>query len=212
MFTGLIEEIATIANIRNIGSGKRITVNAKKIMDDLAIDDSVAINGVCQTVVELGDNHFTVEAVEETISKTTFGKLRNNQKVNLERALRLSDRLGGHIVQGHVDTTGRIGTINQLAAGRNIWIEFPGQFRKYIIQHGSICIDGVSLTVARVEGTKFMVTVIPHTRNVTTIGTISPGENVNLEFDIIGKYVENISKHQEKSNSIWDAFIDQPNY
>lgn len=212
MFTGLIEEIGRIANIRSIGTGKRISIYAKKIFDDLKIDDSVAVNGVCQTVVSHGDGIFTVEAVEETINKSNFSNLRNNQEVNLERALRLSDRLGGHLVQGHVDTTGRIVSVNQLAAGKNIWIEFPKEYEKYIIEHGSICIDGVSLTVARLEENRFMVTVIPHTRNVTTIGNMKPGYSVNLEFDLIGKYVEKMTKSGGNKKSILDSFIDQPDY
>jgi riboflavin synthase len=192
MFTGLIEEIGTIKAIRTVGGGRRITVHAKKIMNDLKIDDSVALNGTCQTVVSLTPDSFDVEAVEETIRKTTLGRFATGMKINLERAAKLGDRMGGHLVQGHVDCTGYILSIIPEGAGKLVWISFPGEFRKYIVPIGSICIDGVSLTIAKAEATKFMVSVIPHTWQVTLFNELKSGTQVNLEFDIIGKYVENM--------------------
>ena len=208
MFTGLIEEIGTVKAIRPIGRGKRITVTADKIMDDLKVDDSVALNGVCQTVVGLTGNTFDVEAVEETLRKTTLGKLINGQKINLERAAKLGDRMGGHLVQGHVDCTGHVLSIIPESTGKLLWISFPTQLRKYIVPVGSICIDGVSLTVAKVDADKFMVAVIPHTWELTMFKDLKTGSEVNLEFDIIGKYVENMTNPLLNKNEInskhWD--------
>ncbi len=199
MFTGLIEEIGTVEAIRPIGRGKRITVLANKIMEDLKVDDSVALNGACQTVVDITGNTFDVEAVEETLRKTTLGKFISGKKINLERAAKLGDRMGGHLVQGHVDCVGHILTIIPESAGKLVWISFPSQIRKYIVPVGSICIDGVSLTVAKVEADKFMVAVIPHTWDLTMFKELKNGQEVNLEFDIIGKYVENmVNPHLNK--------------
>jgi len=185
MFTGLIEEIGTIKNISPLGSGRRITVEASHIMDDLKIDDSVAINGVCQTVVEHTEKTFLVEAVEETLKKTGFGNLRPGLKVNLERAARLGDHMGGHLVQGHVDCTGNVISVRQQPASHVLWISFPSAYEKYIVPVGSICIDGVSLTAADVKSNKFMVSIIPHTWKMTTLNELKAGSLVNLEFDII---------------------------
>jgi riboflavin synthase len=202
MFTGLIEEIGIIKSISPKGGGKRITVQAKKMMDDLKIDDSVALNGVCQTVVGRMTDTFDVEAVEETIRKTTFNQLTPGKKINLERATKLGDRMGGHLVQGHVDCVGNVLTIHPESAGKLVWISFPEQFRKYVVPVGSVCIDGVSLTVAKVEATKFMVSIIPHTWDVTMFRELKTGAKVNLEFDIIGKYVENmLDPHLNKSGN-----------
>ena len=202
MFTGLIEEIGTIKVIKPVGGGKRFTVQAKKIMDDLKIDDSVALNGVCQTVVSLTNDTFDVEAVEETLRKTTLGQFTSGEKINLERAAKLGDRMGGHLVQGHVDCTGHVLTIHPEAAGKLVWISFPEKFRKYVVPVGSICVDGVSLTAAKVEATKLMIAVIPHTWDVTMFKELKAGAQVNLEFDIIGKYVENmVNPHMGKADS-----------
>ena len=198
MFTGLIEEIGTIKTIRPIGGGKRITVQANKIMDDLKIDDSVALNGACQTVVSRTGDTFDVEAVEETLRKSTLGKFTPGKKINLERAAKLGDRMGGHLVQGHVDCTGHILSIQPEAAGKLVWISFPGEFNRYIVPVGSICI--VSLTVAKIEGTKFMVSVIPHTWELTMMRELKSGTEVNLEFDMIGKYVERMVEPQLHKN------------
>jgi riboflavin synthase len=201
MFTGLIEEIGTIKAIKPVGGAKRFTVQAKKIMDDLKIDDSVALNGACQTVVSLTNDTFDVEAVEETLRKTTLGQFTPGKKINLERAAKLGDRMGGHLVQGHVDCTGHVLTIHPEATGKLVWISFPEKFRKYVVPVGSICIDGVSLTVAKVETTKLMVSVISHTWSVTMFKELKAGAQVNLEFDIIGKFVENmVNPHLGKSD------------
>lgn len=214
MFTGLIEEIGIIKSIRSIGGGKKITVEAFKILDDLKIDDSVALNGACQTVVAINGNQFDVEAVEETLIKTTLSGFISGKKINLERAAKLGDRMGGHLVQGHVDTVGTVSSIEKLSTGVLIWISFDKQFDKYMVNTGSICIDGVSLTSARVESARFMVSIIPHTFKMTTLSQLSPGDKVNLEFDIIGKYIDkmmNIKQNQD-SISFWDNYKDQPEF
>ncbi len=216
MFTGLIEEIGIIKGITSIGGGRRITVNAKEITDDIKIDDSVAINGVCQTVVSAAPASFTVEAVEETIAKTTFNAFRAGMEVNLERAIRLGDRMGGHIVQGHGDCVGSVLSVEKLSTGIELWISFPGEKSVYVAPQGSITIDGVSLTTARINGASFMASIIPHTWSVTTLRNLRPGSKVNLEFDIIGKYVFNIMQKRNAPEgqrlSPLDIYIDQPEY
>jgi riboflavin synthase len=214
MFTGLIEEIGIIRAIKHFGGGRRFTIEAKKVMNDLNIDDSVSLNGVCQTVVALNERQFEVEAVEETLRKTTLLNFRTGMKINLERASKLGDRMGGHLVQGHVDCRGTVISIQKQSAGILIWISFSNEFRKYIVPAGSICIDGVSLTTARVEPAKFMISIIPHTWELTTLKDLKQGSEVNLEFDIIGKYVEKMVEPYKSGNtsgkSYLEQFIDQP--
>jgi riboflavin synthase len=217
MFTGLIEEIGTIKSLRPEGGGFRIVVSASKITEDLQIDDSVSINGVCQTVVACNSKSFEAVAVEETLRKTTFGRLRAGDSVNLERALKVGDRLGGHFVQGHVDCVGEIRSIVKERTAVNLWISFPIEFGKYIVNTGSICVNGISLTSARVENNLFMVAVIPHTWENTTFKAAKVGDSVNLEFDIIGKYIEklmfeNKSETGKTKSSPLDKFIDQPDF
>jgi riboflavin synthase len=211
MFTGLIEEIGIIKAIKPIGGGRRISVEAYKVMDDLKIDDSISLNGTCQTVVSRTDKTFDVEAVEETLSKTSFLKFHPGKKINLERASRLGDRMGGHLVQGHVDCRGKVTDIRKLNTGINLWINYPKEYSKYLVSAGSICIDGVSLTVAQLEDLKFMVSIIPHTWEMTTLCELNTGGEVNLEFDIIGKYIERIMNHNPvKEKSFLEQYIDQP--
>lgn len=202
MFTGLVEEIGKISAVSPIGKGLRVTVEAKKIMDDLHVDDSVAINGVCQTVVSHSSSQFTVEAVEETTRKTNFAQLRAGTLVNLERSMRPDGRLGGHIVQGHVDTTGKIIQIIPETAGTLVKVNFPAEFRKYVPPLGSISINGISLTIARAESNNFTLSVIPHTFNQTTLSTLQVGAVVNIEFDILGKYIENLMRYGNSAPTI----------
>jgi riboflavin synthase len=215
MFTGLIEEIGKIKSVRSLGGGRSITVTARKIMDDVKIDDSVSINGACQTVVSVGADYFEVEAVEETLAKSTLGKMRYGDRVNLERAAKVGDRLGGHIVQGHVDTTGTVKSIEKQLTGILVWVEFPIQFARYAVQHGSICINGVSLTIARLTKGMVTISVIPHTWDVTTLSELKNGSEVNLEFDIIGKYIENFMNYKNEKtaeNSVLSQYITQPEW
>ena len=189
MFTGLIEEIGKVESIRSTGGGKVIRMKASKIMDDLKIDDSVALNGCCQTVIDFGPNWFEVVAIEETLRKTTLGDFRVSQNINLERAVLPTTRMGGHIVQGHVDCVGQVDKIIPESTGKLITIRFPNEFEKNIVPVGSICINGISLTAARVERNTFTLAIIPHTWEVTNIGELKIGDNVNLEFDVLGKYI-----------------------
>jgi riboflavin synthase len=211
MFTGLVEEIGIITNIRKIGGGLRISVRGDKVTKDSKIDDSIAINGVCQTVVDINGNVFSVEAVEETLKKTTLNSLRQGSKVNLERAAKLGDRMGGHLVQGHIDCTGKVVSVEKLQTAVNLWVSFPYEFQKYVIAQGSVAIDGISLTVARKSDNMLMVAVIPHTWKVTVLNALYPGDSLNLEFDLIGKYVENMLGNQSNKSSL-DKYIDQPDY
>jgi riboflavin synthase len=201
MFTGLIEEIGEIYNISSIGGGYKISVKSSYIINDLAIDDSVSINGACQTVVQVKNNLFEVEAVEETLRKTTLGGFRNGKKVNLERALTLNKRLGGHIVLGHVDCVGTVQSIQPERTGILIKIKYPKEFSKYVISSGSICMDGVSLTTARTDNDWFLVSIIPHTWNKTTLNLLKTGDQVNLEFDVLGKYIEKLINNRQISSS-----------
>ncbi len=202
MFTGLIEEIGEIKRIQPFGNALRLTVSAKKVLSDLKIDDSVSINGVCQTAVEVGHDNFTVEAVEETLKKSTFSKFKIGQKVNLERAMLPTQRLGGHLVQGHVDCVGKVKKITDNQSSYLVEISYPSQIGKYLVENGSICIEGVSLTIARLSSETFTLSVIPHTWKVTTFTNLKIGSEVNLEVDLLGKYVEKIlSAREGKINS-----------
>ena len=192
MFTGIIEEIGTIDQLRKEGGGIRITVAARSSSAELQVNDSVAINGVCQTVISRTSATFTAVAVEETLKKTTFGELRSGDAVNIELPLRMGSRLGGHLVLGHVDCVGTVADIEEKETSRLLGVEVPAGFEKYLIPVGSIAIDGISLTVASIEGRKFVVSLIPHTLEKTTISRVHPGTHVNLEFDVLGKYVERL--------------------
>ncbi len=188
MFTGIIEEVGQIARIDPLKGGRRLTIRAN-FAGALRPDQSVAVNGVCLTVVATEAQTFTVEVVEETLRKTTLGRLTEGMPVNLERALPADGRLDGHFVQGHVDTTGEVVAVEEEATDRLYRIRFPRALRPYLIPTGSIAIDGISLTVARLEEETLTVAIIPHTFRKTNVPTWRPGTPVNLEFDMIGKYV-----------------------
>ncbi len=189
MFTGIVEEIGTLSFKKAGKDGVFLTVKANKIFDDLKVDNSVAINGVCQTVTEIKDNEFCVFAMEETLKKTTLGKLKQGSKVNLERALTLQSRLGGHIVQGHVDCVAKVTNIEKKPTTVLISIRLNDKWEHLSILHGSITIDGVSLTIARKTGAVVTVSVIPYTLKATTLSYLKKGDEVNIETDIIGKYL-----------------------
>ena len=190
MFTGIIEEIGTVKEIVPQGSGKRIQVWAKKILDDIAVDQSIAVNGVCLTVVEIAKDFFSADAVAETLSKSTLSRLARNDKVNLERALQLQDRLGGHLVQGHVDGVGTIRQLIQSPHASSLSVEIPAELERYTISKGSIAFDGVSLTIAQKEENVITVAVIPHTWQQTIFRFKKSGDKVNIEVDFLAKYIE----------------------
>ena len=181
MFTGLIEELGAL-RARN---GSRFTFEAELVTEDAKLGDSIAVNGCCLTVVELRSGAWSADVVDETLSRTNLGALAPGDPVNLERPLRLSDRLGGHVVQGHVDGVGEV-----LAGAPDLVVGTPDT--RYIVEKGSIAVDGVSLTVVGAGDDRFSVAVIPHTAAVTTLGRRQPGDRVNLEFDLFAKYVERL--------------------
>ena len=192
MFTGLIEEKGKLINKIKTGEGLKLVLSAKKVFDDLNIGSSISVNGVCLTVVELDKDSFAVDTIEETLKKTNLGRLNVNDFVNLERPLKADARLGGHFVLGHVDTTGKVESVKELSNSHFMTISFPVNFQKYLIYVGSVAIDGVSMTVAEVNNNFFSVGIIPHTWIETVFSNKKPGDSVNLEFDVLGKYVEKI--------------------
>ena len=192
MFTGLIEEKGKLINKIKTGDGLRLVLTAQKVFNDLNIGSSISVNGVCLTVVELNNNSFAVDTIEETLKKTNLGQLNLNDFVNLERPLKADARLGGHFVLGHVDTTGKVESVMELSNSHFMTISFPKNFQQYLIYVGSVAIDGVSMTVAEVTDNTFSVGIIPHTWIETVFSSKKPGDSVNLEFDVLGKYVEKI--------------------
>jgi riboflavin synthase len=192
MFTGLIEEIGILDKIEPITDGRRIKISAVKIIEDIKVNDSVAVNGVCLTVVKIDKNSFWTEAVGETLKKTTINKLNQNCKLNLERALRLTDRLGGHLVQGHVNGIGKIKKINRIGDNYYLEVQIPENLEKYVIKEGSIAIDGISLTIANLQGNLAGLSIIPHTWQNTNLQFNRVSEEVNIEVDIVAKYVEKL--------------------
>lgn len=192
MFTGLIEEVAVVQRVERTGRGANLHLAAKTVLEDIKLGDSIAVNGACLTVVRFSANVFAVDAVPETLRRTTIGTLAPGDKVNLERAIRVGDRLGGHFVSGHVDGVGRIVEKTGEGIAAVIVIAASPSEMRYIAEKGSICIDGVSLTVMDVTATTFRVSVIPHTGQHTTLLEKHVGAGVNLECDMIAKYVERL--------------------
>jgi riboflavin synthase len=192
MFTGIITEIGTVENIKRTGGGAEIVIRAPKSAKLLNVDDSVSINGACQTVISKTTVSFKVTAVEETVKKSTLGNLTRQEKVNLELAMQLNGRLGGHLVLGHVDCVGKINKIKKLKTSWLFSIKIPASFIKYIIPVGSLAVEGVSLTVAELQKESAVVSIIPHTYENTVFKNRSVYDPVNLEFDILGKYIERL--------------------
>ena len=192
MFTGIIEELGSVKDLRREAVGARLAISASVVLDGTAIGDSICVNGVCLTVVALGKTEFSADVANETLKVTNLGDLKVGQKVNLERALRLSAKIGGHLVTGHVDATGHVREKRQEGNSWRMFFDAPANVLRYVIKKGSIAIDGISLTVADLDSSGFSIAMIPHTAKMTTLGFKSPGESVNLETDVIGKYVEKL--------------------
>lgn len=192
MFTGIVEEMGSVKALRRDAGGARLTISASTVLGGTALGDSISVNGVCLTVVEKGAAEFSADVANETLKVTNLGDLRIGQQVNLERALQLSARVGGHLVTGHVDAVGRIREKRQEGNSWRIFIEAPETTLRYIIKKGSIAVDGISLTVAEVERNYFSLAMIPHTAKLTTLGSKTAGDSVNLETDVIGKYIEKL--------------------
>ena len=189
MFTGLVEERGRIERIEEHPEGRRFEISAPKVFDDVRLGDSIAVSGCCLTAIEFGSGRAVFEAVPETLRRTTLGEWRVGGEANLERSLRLDQRLGGHLVQGHVDGVGEITAVTNEGEGKRVSIELPAELAALVAEKGSLAVDGVSLTVAGVRGRACEIAYIPHTLAVTTAGSYAPGRRVNLEADLMARYV-----------------------
>lgn len=208
MFTGIVEELGEVSAMARGKDSMVLTIKAKTIMSDLKLGDSVSTNGVCLTVTEKGSDYYKADVMHETMNRSSLGKLKPGSHVNLERAMSAEGRFGGHIVSGHIDGTGSITSIKK--DDNAVWytIAAPENIMRYIIEKGSIAIDGISLTVAKVTDKDFSVSIIPHTIKETTLGEKRVGDIVNLENDLIGKYVEKlITISPKKSGNIDKEFL-----
>lgn len=206
MFTGIIEEVG---HIRQMGGGQ-LAIDCQKVVGDVALGDSIAVNGVCLTVTSFDKNHFTADVMPETIRRTSLAELKKGSPVNLERALTLSSRLGGHIVSGHIDGTGEILSFKEEGNAILMKIAAGSELLRYIVEKGSVALDGISLTVAAVTNKDFTVSLIPHTREVTNLGSKKAGSTINIETDVLGKYVEKMlagSEGQKNAGGLSRAFL-----
>jgi len=193
MFTGIVEELGRVRAITHADGGARLELSCTVVIDDAAIGDSIAVNGCCLTVVELGDGWWAADAQVETLDRTTLGGLAPGDPVNLERPLQLGDRLGGHLVLGHVDGVGEVVKVEPQADGSTrVTVRAPVDLTRYLVEKGSVTVDGVSLTITTVDDAEFGVALIPHTLAVTTLGVRNAGDRVNLEADMIAKHVERL--------------------
>lgn len=208
MFTGLIKDIGIIQNIQQNAEGKKFLIKTKKLIADIAVDDSISTNGVCLTATNVENDCFTTQAVHVTLKKTNLGQLKIGDPVNLELALRASDRLGGHIVQGHVNGTGKCQTIKSLGGNYEIQFSADVSLFKYMIPEGSICLDGISLTIANIRGSTFTVSIIPHTYENTILHRKKVGDSVNIEVDMMAKYLENFVKFENSENKLLNLLED----
>ena len=197
MFTGLIKDIGIIKKINSITEGKEFIIEAPKLTSQIQVDDSIATNGVCLTAIADDNSSFKVQLIHTTLEKSNLGKLKEGSKVNLELALRANDRLGGHFVQGHINTVGTISNMESQGKNVDITIHYPASYRKYILKEGSIALDGISLTISDVIDSTgdFMVSIIPHTYENTTLCQKTIGDSVNIEVDMLAKYIENLNKY-----------------
>lgn len=211
MFTGLIEEVGSIQNIRKGAASCVLTVSCHDVLAGSKVGDSIAVNGVCLTATSVGSGYFTADVMHETMSRSSLGKLSVGSPVNLERAMPADGRFGGHIVSGHIDGTGIVTALEQDDNAFWYTVEAEPSLLRYIVEKGSIAIDGISLTVAYVDDKSFKVSIIPHTRAVTALNAKGPGDIVNLECDIIGKYVEKLTRPgkagEEKPSGITEEFL-----
>jgi riboflavin synthase len=188
MFTGIVRELGRVEAF----DGSRLRVSAPATAPNVAIGDSVAIAGVCLTVVENGGDTLAFDAVPETVSRTSLGRLEPGGDVNVEPALRAGDPMGGHVMQGHVDGVGGVRSVDPEGEGRRIWFDVPAEVLRYCVEKGSVAVDGTSLTIAALDDDGFAVALIPHTLEATTLGGLAPGDPVNLEADVLAKYVERL--------------------
>ncbi len=194
MFTGIIEELGTVASLEMRETGARIVISASVVTSDVQDGDSIAVNGVCLTALDTSPRGFSADVSQETLDRSTLGRLRPGSRVNLERAVTPATRLGGHIVQGHVDGRGHFVSAVQSGDFYTVRIGFPSELSQYFVHKGSVAVEGISLTIASLEKEHFEIAIIPKTWELTNLSTLSPGDAVNLEADIIAKYVERMLK------------------
>jgi len=192
VFTGIVRERGRVASVEGDGNGIRIRLDAPLTAAEVAIGDSVSLNGCCLTVVEAANGTIAFHAVPETLARSSLDALAAGAELNIESALRAGDPLGGHYVQGHVDSVGTVRSVEPEGEGRRIWFDAPPEVLRYCVEKGSVAVDGVSLTIAELDETGFAVALIPHTLAATTLGTLEPGARVNLEADVLAKYVERL--------------------
>jgi riboflavin synthase len=210
VFTGLVQAVGRVAGIDRSDAGARITIDTP-LAAELTAGDSIAVNGVCLSAAELGNRSFTADAMNETLGRTSLGDLTPGAEVNLELPLRAGDRLGGHVVQGHIDGVGTISALTEDGFARRVQIEAPGEILRYVIEKGSIAVDGVSLTVAALDRRSFTVSLIPETLERTNLGHAEPGNTVNLEVDVLAKYVERlVQANQDGEQRSQNAGLDAP--
>ena len=204
MFTGIIEEVGRVTSITNENENRRLTVAASHLVKELKKGDSIAVSGVCLTAVEITPNTFGADLAEETWNRTSLSRIKSGALVNLELPMRADGRFGGHIVQVHVDGTGKFIGLDEIPGADNYWlrIEIPPELARYVIFKGSLSIEGISLTVAKIEGTQVTVAIIPHTTEMTNLKSLKPGDPVNLEVDVIAKYVEKMIRGDSANSSI----------
>ena len=204
MFTGIVEEVGKVAKIEQRGENRRITVEATNTPKELGTGQSVAVSGVCLTALDIKPRSFCADLAPETWERTSFSRIHEGALVNLELPMKADGRFGGHIVQGHVDGVGRLIEFERIADSENWWlhIEIPSEVEKYTVFKGSISIEGISLTVAKLEKNRCTIAIIPHTVELTNLGSLKPGDPVNLEADVIAKYVEKMMKSEPAQSSL----------
>ena len=204
MFTGIVEEVGTVTRIEQRGENRRITITAKHAPKELKTGNSVAVSGVCLTALDIKPDSFCADLAPETWVRTSFSRMNEGAKVNLELPMKADGRFGGHIVQGHVDGVGKLIALERIADSENFWlhIELPRDVEKYTVYKGSICIEGISLTVATIEDKTCTIAIIPHTVEMTNLNSLKPGDPVNLEADLIAKYVEKMMAGEPAQSSL----------
>jgi riboflavin synthase len=211
MFTGIIEEVGTVTRVTNDKGERRITIAASQLPKELKKGDSIAVSGVCLTAIEITPKSFAADLAQETWKRTSFSRIKKNTLVNLELPMQASGRFGGHIVQGHVDGTGKFLSLERLpnAEDYQLRIEIPPEMTRYVIHKGSLCIEGISLTVASIEGPLVTAAIIPHTVKMTNLKSLKPGDPVNLEVDMIAKYVEKMMRPEESSSINVERLVEE---
>ncbi|MFO7964896.1 MAG: riboflavin synthase [Desulfobacterales bacterium] len=209
MFTGIIEGLGLVGRVMQSENRIRLTIESEFKLEGTKIGDSIAVNGACLTIVGLGSKQFEADVSPETLARTTFSRIRTGERVNLERALRLSDRLDGHIVSGHIDGVGVMEGKHAVGSATIVHFTSPPELNRYMIEKGSVAVDGISLTINTCDDKGFSVTIIPHTAGVTTVGFKNAGDRVNIETDMIGKYVERFLAKQDRAKAAQTPTLDR---